>query len=110
MAQLANFLQESFVAQSPSGWSCQRETRVLSSELEQLLGYSPRADVCLESIDASRRIWIEFEISRADPVTNHAKFATAHLFKPFEASDTFVSIPLQQFGCSERIVSRLPDH
>lgn len=92
MGQLANFLQESFVAQPPSGWSCQRETRVLSSELERLLGYSPRADVCLENIDASRRIWIEFEISRADPVANHAKFATAHLFKPFEASDTFVSM------------------
>jgi len=92
MGQLANFLQESFLAQPPSGWSCQRETRVLSSDFEQLLGYSPRADVCLESEDASRRIWIEFEISRADPVANHAKFATAHLFKPFETSDTFVSM------------------
>jgi hypothetical protein len=92
MGQLANFLQESFSAQPPSGWSCQRETRVLTSDFEQLLGYSPRADVCLESEDASRRIWIEFEISRADPVANHAKFATAHLFKPFETSDTFVSM------------------
>ncbi len=66
--------------------------RVLSSNFEQLLGYSPRADVCLEAANASRRIWIEFEISRADPVANHAKFATAHLFKPFETSDTFVSM------------------
>jgi len=86
MGQLANFLQESFVVQPPLGWSCHRELRVLSSDFEQLLGYSPRADVCLETIDASRRIWIEFEISRADPVANHAKFATAHLFKPFEQS------------------------
>jgi hypothetical protein len=27
-------------------------------------------------------LWIEFEVSRADPVANHAKFATAHLFQP----------------------------
>jgi hypothetical protein len=92
MGLLANYLQEAFMAQSPAGWTCAREMRVLSTDFENLLGYSPRADVCLEMEDASRRIWIEFEISRADPVANHAKFATAHLFKPFEASDTFVSM------------------
>ncbi len=81
MGQLASFLQEAFAQQPPLGWSCRREMRVLSSDLEQLLGYSPRADVCLETNDASHRIWIEFEISRADPVANHVKFATAHLFK-----------------------------
>jgi hypothetical protein len=92
MGLLANYLQEAFMAQPPTGWTCRREVRVLSSDFEQLLGYSPRADVCLEAANASRRIWIEFEISRADPVANHAKFATAHLFKPFETSDTFVSM------------------
>lgn len=92
MGQLASFLQEAFLAERPSGWTCRREMRVLSSDFELLLGYSPRADVCLETEDASRRLWIEFEISRADPVANHAKFATAHLFKPFETSDTFVSM------------------
>lgn len=85
-------LQEAFVIQCPLGWNCRCEERVLSSEFESLLGYSPRADICLENADASRRLWIEFEISRADPVANHAKFATAHLFKPFENSDTFVSM------------------
>jgi hypothetical protein len=92
MGQLASYLQEAFMSQPPSGWTCRREMRVLSSDFEQLIGYSPRADVCLEAANASRRIWIEFEISRADPVANHAKFATAHLFKPFETSDTFVSM------------------
>ncbi len=86
MGLLANYLQEAFMAQPPTGWTCRREVHVLSSDFEQLLGYSPRADVCLEAANASRRIWIEFEISRADPVANHAKFATAHLFKPFETS------------------------
>ncbi len=92
MGYLACFLQEAFVVQCPSGWNCRFEERVLSSDFESILGYSPRADVCLENADSSRRLWIEFEISRADPVANHAKFATAHLFKPFETSDTFVSM------------------
>jgi len=92
MGQLASYLQHEFGNACPAGWACRHEERVLSGEFEQLLGYSPRADVCLETVDASRRIWIEFEISRADPVANHAKFATAHLFKPFETPDTFVSM------------------
>ena len=33
------------------------------------------ADVLLERVDGSRRLWVEFEVSRADPVANHAKFA-----------------------------------
>jgi hypothetical protein len=36
----------------------------------------------------SRRLWIEFEISRADPVANHAKFATAQLFQPLPVTHT----------------------
>jgi len=42
MGLLANYLQEAFMAQPPSGWTCQREMRVLSSDFEQLLGYSLR--------------------------------------------------------------------
>lgn len=69
----------SVVTQCPSGWTCRYEARVLTAHFESSLGYSPRADVCLENEDTSRRLWIEFEISRADLVANHAKFATAHL-------------------------------
>lgn len=46
----------------------------------------------MERDDGSKRLWIEFEISRADPVANHAKFATAHLFQPQAANDIFVSM------------------
>jgi hypothetical protein len=46
----------------------------------------------LESEDGSRRLWIEFEVSRADPVANHAKFATSHLFHPLEPGAAFVSM------------------
>jgi hypothetical protein len=37
-------------------------------------------------------LWIEFEVSRADPVANHAKFATSHLFHPQPERDVFVSM------------------
>jgi hypothetical protein len=60
--------------------------------LEALLGYAPRADVVLTQEDGTQRLWIEFEVSRADPVANHAKFATAHLFQPQATGDVFVSM------------------
>ena len=64
----------------------------MSPGLERMLGFAPRADVLLSRADGSTRLWIEFEISRADPVANHAKFATAHLFEPRTSGDTFVSM------------------
>ena len=57
-----------------------------------LLGYDPRADIVLERADGTRRLWIEFEISRADPAANHAKFATAHVLRPGKPADAFVSM------------------
>jgi hypothetical protein len=35
---------------------------------------------------------VELEVSRADPVANHVKFATAHLVSPMPAGDAFVSM------------------
>jgi hypothetical protein len=46
----------------------------------------------MERKDATRRLWVELEISRADPVANHAKFATGHLFAPLPATDSFISM------------------
>jgi hypothetical protein len=43
-------------------------------------------------VDRKRRLWIEFEVSRADPVANQVKFATAHLFAPQPETDSFVSM------------------
>lgn len=92
MGQLALHLQRAFVEQCPPGWVCRSEVRLLSGETERLLGYSSRADVVLEQLDGSRRLWVEFEISRADPVANHAKFAVAHLFQPQIENDAFVTM------------------
>ena len=90
--KLASYLQQEFIRRTSSGWVCYPESRILSLELENHLGYRPRADVLLEREDGSKRLWIEFEISRADPVANHAKFATAHLFQPQSANDIFISM------------------
>lgn len=92
MFNLASYLQQEFIDRTLPGWQCYSESRLLSIELENYLGYRPRADVLLERNDGSKRLWIEFEISRADPVANHAKFATAHLFQPQSKNDVFVSM------------------
>ena len=92
LAGLTRFLQESFAERVPAGWRSRPEIGLLSRGTADLLGYAPRADVLLEKADGSRRIWIEFEISRADPVANHAKFATAHLFEPQRPGDSFLAM------------------
>jgi hypothetical protein len=43
---------------------------------------APQADAVLQEVATGRRVWVELEVSRADPVANHAKFATAHLVSP----------------------------
>jgi hypothetical protein len=90
--KLTPYLQREFGRLCPKGWSCRHEEHVLSKQFEQTLGYAARADVLLQSEDSPCRYWIEFEVSRADPVANHAKFATAHLFTPQVPEDVFVSM------------------
>jgi hypothetical protein len=92
MGNLTTYLQNAFAQHCPNGWSCKSEVLLLSKELNELFGYSSRADILLAKNDGSRRLWIEFEVSRADPVANHAKFATAHLFSRQLESDCFISM------------------
>lgn len=92
MPSLARHLQDVFIRDCPSGWACSPEVSVVTKEMERWLGYAPQADVMLQEVKTGRRVWVELEISRADPVANHAKFATAHLFQPMPQQDTFVSM------------------
>lgn len=92
MGVLASYLQQEFIRRAYPGWVCRHERRILPQHIGNFLGYAPRVDVLLERQDGSRRLWIEFEISRADPVANHTKFATAHLFDPQRDTDTFISM------------------
>lgn len=91
MGTLAKYLQQEFKSRLNSEWICSDEIRILSPDLEKFLDYQPRADLMLQHSDG-RRFLIEFEISRADPVANHVKFATAHLFQPQPETDTFISM------------------
>ena len=86
----AQFDQPGRIGQT--GWWVRPEGRLLPPDLKRLLGYAPRADIVLERLDDSLRLWVEFEVSRADPVANHAKFATAHLFCPQAPADRFLAM------------------
>lgn len=92
MPSLAKYLQEKFKKQCPKGWVCISEKKVVSHSIERLLGYAPQADMMLENEYTGERIWIELEVSRADPVANHAKFSTAHLVEPLPQNNIFVSM------------------
>ena len=92
MGNLTVHLQDRFIDCCPPGWVAHREVRLLPPEFEQWVGYQARADILLEQPEQQRRLWIEFEVSRADPVANHAKFATTHLFFPQRMGDVFVSM------------------
>lgn len=85
-------LQRGFLDCCPDGWDCRAEVNLLPAELNTVLGYASRADAVLEKRDGTCRLWVEFEVSRADPVANHAKFAAAHLLQPQPAMDIFVSM------------------
>src|SRR5215213_1566391 len=87
---LAGYLQRQFQANCPAEWHCTKERPLLDPSDRALLGYDPRADVVLERADGARRLWIEFE--SADPAANHAKFATAHVLRPWGPADAFVSM------------------
>lgn len=88
---LARHLATALHHSAPRGWKVVGAERGLfSRELADRVGYAPAADLVVENAARGRRIWVEFEISRADPVANHAKFAVAHMVQPFE--DTFVSM------------------
>jgi hypothetical protein len=92
MGALTEYLQDSFAEFCPRGWTCRREVPVLDGALAELFGCMPKADVTLQRDDGQRKLWIEFEVSRADPVANHAKFATAHLFQPLRPTEAFISM------------------
>ena len=89
---LAKYLQKALINHCAKGWKCNPERKLFTQELERLLGFSPRADVLLVHEQSGQRLWIEFEISRADQVANRAKFVAGHFFQPFEAGTIFVSM------------------
>lgn len=89
---IAEALQRRWVENPPAGWAASREVGVISRTESRMLGYQPKADLMLQNAMTRQRIWIELEVSRADPAANHMKFGSAHLLNPLPASDAFISL------------------
>jgi hypothetical protein len=89
---LARRLTEAFAAAPPRGWVIEREAPLFPQGFARRLGYDPAADLVLRA-PTGERVIVELEISRADPVANHAKvllgYAEGHLRRD---RDTFVSM------------------
>ena len=89
---VADALQQRWVARPPAGWTASREVGVISPSESRMLGYQPKADLMLQNRSTHQRVWIELEISRADPAANQMKFGSAHLLNPLPGGDAFVSL------------------
>jgi len=88
---LARHLQETLAESAPRGWKVVgSERKLLPVAIAERVGYAPAADLVIEHAASARRLWVELEISRADPVANHAKFAIASRLQRFD--DTFVAM------------------
>jgi hypothetical protein len=74
--KLAGHLVRSLAEIARTRWTSRIESELLPREISERLGISPRADLMLSAADASR-VFVELEISRADPVANQAKFLVA---------------------------------
>jgi hypothetical protein len=90
---LARHIAQRFRAFAGSGAEVTFErTPIPDARLRQALGYTPSCDLLVARADPPQRLWIELEISRADPVANHAKFATVQLVETQSESEVFVSL------------------
>ena len=92
MAKLARHLQESFAEACPTGWDADVEVPLFDGPLRRRLGFQAHCDVRFHQPSSGRSIWVELEISRADPVANHIKFAVGHVEGRLDRDDTFVSM------------------
>jgi hypothetical protein len=92
MGTLTRRLQDGFQDHCPAGWTFRPEAPLVDPAGARRLGFDARADGLFEQADTGRRLWVEFEVARADPVANHAKFATARHLEPWPGEESFVSM------------------
>ncbi len=87
--KLAPYLAEAFRAHARGRWKGSTEYALLDATLARRLAMRPRADLLLTAQDASRT-FVEFEVSRADPVANQVKFLVAAQAGAFGDRDVLV--------------------
>ena len=76
MGALALNLARQFECLDEPGWTASREQPLLAEAVARRYGFSPCVDVLLTGPDG-RRVAVEFEVSRAEPVANQVKFLVA---------------------------------
>ncbi len=91
MGALARYLAEQFERHARAGWTATREQPLFSKSIADRLGFDPRVDVLFEG-PGGRRVAVEFEVSRADPVANQVKFLIALDEGALRADDVIVSM------------------
>ena len=101
--RLARYLQDAFSRECQRrGWACSIEAPLVDTAAGRRLGFRPHADFLLTRAGDTRRIWVEFEVSRADPVANQAKFASAVFFEGYGSGDAFVSMASRHIAPGRR--------
>jgi hypothetical protein len=92
MGSLAPYLTRSMEAHLPAGWAGTAEARVFTPRQASEFGFQGACDLLLENQQECRKVWIEFEISRSDPVANQVKYAVRHVVSPYSAKESFISM------------------
>lgn len=91
MGALARYLAEQFERHERAGWTAKREQPLFSASIAGRLGFDPCVDMLFEGSEG-RRVAVEFEVSRADPVANQVKFILALDEGALRADDVIVSM------------------
>lgn len=104
MGELAAARAREFQERCPADWTCAREVPILDEHLACRYGFQPRADVVFTGA-RGRRIVVELEISRADPVANQVKFLIARNAGALRPDDVLVSMFSSHIARGRRNIS-----
>lgn len=104
MGALARYLAETLTRERRASWTFEREGRLFDDRVAERLGFDPRVDVLLVHEDG-RRIAVELEVSRADPVANQVKFLLAHEHRAVRDGDVFVSMVSSHVAPGRRAIA-----
>lgn len=101
MGSLALRLAEAFVRAAPSHWRCEPEAHLLPPELRLRAGFDVRSDLLLYG-PQDERIVLEFEVSRADPIANPAKYLLAQALGGLRPTDGFAGMLSSHLASGKR--------
>ena len=104
MGALARYLATHFERHPPYAWKATREARLLDGPIARRLAFDPRVDVLLVG-PRGRKVAVEFEVSRADPVANQVKFLLARDQGALQPDDLIVSMVSSHVAPGRRAIA-----